>query len=309
MENKCNLFSSRGLLKSCCMHAEDLERKGPHVLTYKVDKDNIKQRKTPSIYINMASLEFFCNNILPKVAAPIVLITGDSDIPLPNSKFNVTFIKRLLSHPMIKRWYCQNLCYETDNLHPLPIGMDYHTLSFMERWGEKKASSMAQEEQLVSIKDKSKPFWERKIQCYVNFKGCIKHEDGTLVEYADIRQEAIDRIDPNLSFIDVKKVSRSESWTRQTEYAFVVSPPGNGLDCHRTWEALNLGCIPIIIRVKFTAESEWQFSCYDELPVLIVDKWEDITQDLLDKTITEFREKEFNYDKLTLKYWVDEVHK
>jgi len=32
----------------------------------------------------------------------------------------------------------------------------------------------------------------------------------------------------------------------QTEYAFVASPYGNGFDCHRTWEALCLGCIPIV---------------------------------------------------------------
>ena len=290
------------------MHADNLEQKGPHVLTYKVDKENTRQRKTPSVYINIASLEYFCNNILPKLAAPIVLIVGDSDIPLPNTKFTINFIHRLLSHPMIRRWYCQNLCYGMDRLYPLPIGMDYHTLSFMDKWGEKKASPITQEQDLIRIKNQSKPFWERKSKCYVNFKGCIRHEDGTLVENADIRQAAIDHISPQVSFVDVEKVSRSESWTRQTEYAFVVSPPGNGLDCHRTWEALNLGCIPIIIRVRFTEESEWQFSCYDDLPVLIVDNWENITQDLLDKTISDFRKKVFNYDKLTLKYWVDKIH-
>ena len=53
---------------------------------------------------------------------------------------------------------------------------------------------------------------------------------------------------------------------------------------------------------------EWQLNCYDDLPVLIVDRWEDISQKLLDDTIETFREREFNYDKLTLKYWVDKIH-
>ena len=308
MENDCKLFSSRGLLKSCCMHADNLERKGPHALTYKVNKENVKQRKTPSIYINIASLEFFCNNILRRLTAPVVLITGDSDIPIPNRKFDISFIRRLLSHTMIKRWYCQNLCYELSGLHTLPIGMDYHTLSFMDKWGEEKTSPILQEEELVRIKDSSRPFWEREVKCYINFKDSMHHEDGSRVENADIRQAAIDRIDPDLRVIDVKKVSRSESWATQTEYAFVVSPPGNGLDCHRTWEALNLGCIPIIVRVRFTEDTEWRVDCYDDLPVLVVDRWEDITKELLDTTVTKFREKQFNYAKLTLKYWVDRIH-
>lgn len=308
MENKCELFSSRGLLKSCCMYPHGIEQRGPQPLTYKVDKENTKQKATPSIYINIASMDFFCKNILPKLVSPVVLVMGDSDIPIPNTKFNIEFIHWLLNHPMIKRWYCQNLCYTAQNLFPLPIGLDYHTLSFMDIWGEKQTSPMIQEQQLFDIKEISTPFWERKSKCYINFKGCIKHDDGMLVEYADIRKAAIDTINSDLCFIDVEKVSRTVSWKKQTEYAFVVSPPGNGLDCHRTWEALNLGCIPILIRIILTKETEWQYDCYKDLPVLIVDQWEDITQDLLDTTITEFREKEFNYDKLTLKYWVDKIH-
>ena len=30
--------------------------------------------------------------------------------------------------------------------------------------------------------------------------------------------------------------------------AYVLSPPGNGADCHRTWEAIYLGAIPIVLR-------------------------------------------------------------
>jgi len=39
--------------------------------------------------------------------------------------------------------------------------------------------------------------------------------------------------------------SRSDMWKKMSEYAFVYSPIGNGFDCHRTWEALTLGCIVI----------------------------------------------------------------
>jgi hypothetical protein len=56
---------------------------------------------------------------------------------------------------------------------------------------------------------------------------------------------------------------------------FVVSPHGNGLDCHRTWEALYLGVIPI---VKTSSLDQ----LYEDLPVLIVDDWSDVTREFLE---------------------------
>ena len=51
--------------------------------------------------------------------------------------------------------------------------------------------------------------------------------------------------------------------------AFVLSPPGNGADCHRTWEAIYLGAIPIVLK-KY-----WPFS-HLKLPVLTVEEWTDV---------------------------------
>ena len=43
---------------------------------------------------------------------------------------------------------------------------------------------------------------------------------------------------------------------------------------------------------------------YEGLPVLIVNEWSDITRQLLNDTVEHFKNITFNYDKLTLKYWV-----
>lgn len=56
---------------------------------------------------------------------------------------------------------------------------------------------------------------------------------------------------------------------------YVLSPPGNGMDCHRTWEALYFGAIPILL------DASWPFGKF-ELPVLTVKSWEELT--LLDLT-------------------------
>ncbi len=35
-------------------------------------------------------------------------------------------------------------------------------------------------------------------------------------------------------------------YARNCQYSFWLSPRGNGIDCHRTWEALYLDVIPIV---------------------------------------------------------------
>jgi hypothetical protein len=49
---------------------------------------------------------------------------------------------------------------------------------------------------------------------------------------------------------------------------FVPSPAGNGLDCHRTWEALYLGAVPVVLKSEFCGDSTW--------PVLVIDHWDEI---------------------------------
>lgn len=50
---------------------------------------------------------------------------------------------------------------------------------------------------------------------------------------------------------------------------YVVSPPGNGPDCHRTWEAMYLGAIPIVKR------QSWPFQQM-QLPVIQIHDWNEI---------------------------------
>jgi hypothetical protein len=97
------------------------------------------------------------------------------------------------------------------------------------------------------------------------------------------------------------QVKRYISWKKQTTYAFVLSPHGNGLDCHRTWEALCLGCIPIVKTSPLD-------SMYDGLPVLIVDDWKDITIKLLQNTVDNYKDRPFIYEKLLLSYWMNKIH-
>ena len=95
------------------------------------------------------------------------------------------------------------------------------------------------------------------------------------------RSEAEAKLSRELIFYEPVPIPRVESHRRQVHYAFVISPFGSGLDCHRTWEALALGCIPIV-------RSSAMDPLFDRLPVPIVKDWADVTRDFLQHTVRIF---------------------
>ena len=150
---------------------------------------------------------------------------------------------------------------------------------------------------LIMIKDKSVPFRNRNIKCYANFHFSMDTKLGF------DRKDAYQKIDKKLIYYEENKVSRLITWNKQKDFAFVICPHGGGLDCHRNWEALCLGCIPIVKTSPID-------NLYKDLPVLIVKRWEDIDINLLNNTISQFKEKyeNFNMEKIKLSYWTNLIN-
>jgi hypothetical protein len=94
------------------------------------------------------------------------------------------------------------------------------------------------------------------------------------------------------------KLEQLEFYRHVSTFKFVFSPHGAGLDCYRTYEALYLGCYPIVKTSSLDV-------LYKDLPVLIVGEWDDISKDLLDETYEEFQAREFDFTKLYRRYWHD----
>ena len=88
-------------------------------------------------------------------------------------------------------------------------------------------------------------------------------------------------------------------------YQFILSPQGAGLDCHRTWEALICGIIPI---VKTSSIDE----LFKDLPVLIVKDWNDINEEMLKDNYQKISLKKenggYNMKKLYLDYWISKIN-
>ncbi|KAJ3204194.1 hypothetical protein HDU82_006013 [Entophlyctis luteolus] len=77
---------------------------------------------------------------------------------------------------------------------------------------------------------------------------------------------------------------------------FVISPHGFGLDCYRTYEALLLSTIPIVKTSSLDP-------LYENLPVLILKDWEDLSVEMMEETERKFQQMEWNFRKLYADYW------
>ena len=84
-------------------------------------------------------------------------------------------------------------------------------------------------------------------------------------------------------------------------YKFVVSPEGNGIDCHRHYEALIAGCIPIIERNPLTEEK------YRGCPVLWTTDYSEITPAYLDAVYEDMKGRVYDFSRLFLAYYPPNV--
>ena len=87
-----------------------------------------------------------------------------------------------------------------------------------------------------------------------------------------------------------------------SDYKFALSPSGDMYDCYRHWEAIMVGTIPIVLRHYPICEM------LKNLPVLMIDDWNELTEAFLEKKYKEISAKKYDLSKLYLKYWVDKIN-
>ena len=287
-ESNCQIVSSRGIMKSCDNYSLTPMSSVRQVIRY--DFSALKDGQT--VYICSSAIPNFVSTIFPNIQSRFILVSGDCDESSPNELFRSSddFIRFIESDKII-HWYSQNCIGSHIKLTQIPIGMDYHTMSVRDHeWGP-KTSPLDQESILFSIKRSAKPLQYRIAKAYANFHFLMN------TKYAYDRKDAMNKIPKSCVFYEPAKVARINTWKTQSEYAFVISPHGNGLDCHRTWEAIALGTIPIVKTSPLD-------NLFEGLPVWIVKEWSQVNEPSMLKKIEEYKNKKFNLEKMQLSYWL-----
>ena len=120
-----------------------------------------------------------------------------------------------------------------------------------------------------------------------------------------IRNEALKHFKKN--FANKKKcffdhVSDYEHIMLNKRSKFVVSPPGNGVDCYRHYESIFMNAIPIIVSSSLD-------EIFHDLPVLIVESYLSLNVSFLEQQFDLIRKKKnYNYQKLYVGYWRNLIH-
>ncbi len=165
---------------------------------------------------------------------------------------------------------------------------------------------------LALLKKQHKP---RSVDVYANFK---VHAAGRTIAGARLAAEAVAERNfkarnrmTNIARRNASCSLRSDGapCTPEEHYVgellkarYVISPPGSQLDCHRHWEALVFGAVPIVHTSPITR------ALLDGLPACFVPAWDALTPDVLkrcDKRLAETRS--FDWGRLTVDYWRTQI--
>ena len=210
------------------------------------------------------------------------LVTTDGDNSVPSQ---IAGAQKILDHPLLQLWLTQNYdgMIKHPKLHPFPIGFDLHTA----RPGKKGRVigflplQAARETHHVRI---NKILFDA-----MSMNAHRLHADKGLA--CVDRHSIVDHHHQNRMPVDAV-------WDEYRSYTFGVSPHGNGLDCHRTWEMLYLGMVPIV-------KSSSLDSLYEGLPVVIMEDWQKLCECNMTQLYDLVRDKmPVNKEVFTLEWWL-----
>ena len=196
----------------------------------------------------------------------VIIITHNSDIIL-----NDSIIKHIPSN-CIRLWSQNYNGSINDKIKPLPIGLE------RKRWFPEQKKQEVIESNIGKLIKKD-------IHTYMNFD----------TKTNPIRKQWFESL-KDKKFVKVEMLGNGKDYNgyinNLKRSRFVLSPPGNGIDCHRNWECLYLGVIPIIQRSNFTIQM------FSDLNVILIDNISEITEEKLN----EYNPKT-NNEKLDTNYW------
>lgn len=142
--------------------------------------------------------------------------------------------------------FSNNLVGRYENIFPIPLGI--------ERQAYRSAGRLKDFKKEISIDLKS-----RSINFFIAWNDKTNPKRKTYKDFFRTVEKTL-VLDSRLNARTIHKIMRMSK--------FVPSPAGNGFDCHRTWEAIYLGCVPVVLKSEFCGDSTW--------PVFVVNEWSDL---------------------------------
>ena len=159
--------------------------------------------------------------------------------------------------------HATNAVYNNDLIHPFPYGL--------QRQMGKKDKRLKIMKEEVEKDEKLEPTKLLYINCGLGDERNAK-ERAYLPNFND-KVWATCRFDKNSKFFPYDKYRDFLDEIR--EHKFMICPQGHGIDCHRNWESLYMRRVPVM------KDHPYFRRLMEGLPVLFVDDWPQVTEELL----------------------------
>src|SRR5450432_1466173 len=153
------------------------------------------------VWMRLIALPQFLEEALPRIKARFALVTGDEDWAIPSG---FARSHELLSDPRVVCWFTQNFdgTGSNEKLMPMPIGLDFHTISNRRKWGHWPATPAAQEAELEALRAQAPPNARRLLRVHADFH-FNKHKQQIWGDDRQAVQEAL-RGNPDVQFQTTK---------------------------------------------------------------------------------------------------------
>ena len=125
----------------------------------------------------------------------------------------------------------------------------------------------------------------------------INHNDNSHEERVGLKDMFRD-----WATVEDERVDYTNFLLNLARHKFVLCPRGNAIDCHRNWEVLYMKRVPVMKRDPYLEE------LFKNYPVLFVDKYSEVTKELLLENEHLFQQaREMDLKGLTLRGFFDNI--
>jgi hypothetical protein len=270
-----NRYTNRRPTSAPYISGDAFRKVATHIFERSIENKSPKNnfRAGDIIFCETHLLEKFQQYVLPHINKKFVLISHNSDM-------NVTSgFCTLLESTYLEHWFAQNNLLQHQKVSSIPIGLEN---SWINNNGLVSAYDCLRK---INIEKISRILYGFNVQTNVSERGVALRELT--------RSSVSDKV--NVDAQQYRKILN--------RYMFVASPQGNGIDCHRTWEALYLNVVPIVKRHDF-------YKTLPDFPGLILNEWSDIskfTERDLGLIFQEKTEKIENSEIIWFGYWQNKI--
>lgn len=208
-----------------------------------------------------------------------IIISGQSDHPITP--------QIAAKYPNIRHWFAINNMSLDDRIVTLPLGLTNDT-------DESPLHRIYGNQEILRDVLRTVPKSSKRL-VYLNFSATHPSREKVRTLFADKSFVTVAQSEPTME-------GRKKYLMDLREHDFCLCPRGNGLDTHRLWESLYMGCIPIV-------EYDPAYRDFADLPILFVDDWAQVKEHMLHQTKSQFSKRVWNLDKLYMPYWRNRITK